>query len=517
MMGVTMDRSPLRSYLDTIRERRRLIVLAVVLCTLAAAVYVATATKQYTANADMLITPVPSSETSVLGLGLLRQGTDPSGDLSTAASLIDSEPVAAQAAASLGVGASLGVSNSPQALLKQISVAPVANSSIVEISATTPSARRSQNLANAFATAAVQVRTRQLYRALDPAIAGLHARVQALTGGKQSAANATSAQPLFQQLAALESLRSAPDPTIQFATPATEPTGPSSPKTKLAIVGGIIAGLLIGIAGAFVLNAIDPRRTREDGLELTGLSVLTRVPALGRSGAMRHAFDEAFRSLRTTLRFATSENPIATIAVTSPSEKEGKTTTAFQLAMATLEAGQSVLLVEADPFRPGLRMLLGYDDDEAVTAGLLEYLEGTANLDEIIVQTSQPGLTFVSSGAGRPMSITGLLEGERGRSFVDKLSGLADIVILDCPPVGPRSDAILIASHADAVLVVVDLQRSDERSVLETVRRLRRTSASLLGFVLNRDSSPMQTYEYIGEGDKSGAFSRRRSSIRSRS
>jgi capsular exopolysaccharide synthesis family protein len=449
---------------------------------------------------------VPSTETNVLGLGLLRQSNDPSGGLSTASSLIDSAPVAAQAAKNLKL------SDSPQALLAQVSVAPVANSSIVEISATTSSAQRSQNLANAFASAAVQVRTELLYRALDPAIANLRARITALTRGPQTVASSTSSQPLYQQLAEFESLRSAPDPTIQFATPATKPTSPSSPKTKLAIIGGIVAGLLIGIAGAFVLNAVDPRRPREDRLELTGLPVLTRVPVLGRSGRMRHAFDEAFRSLRTTLRFATADDPIATIAVTSASEKEGKTTTSFQLAMAMLEAGQSVLLIEADPFRPGLRALLGYDPDEAATAGLLEYLEGTASLNEIIVQTAQPGLTFVSSGAGRPLSITGLLEGERGRSFTDDMSGLADIVILDCPPVGPRSDAILIASAADAVILVADLGQSDERSILETVRRLRRAGANLLGFVLNRDSSPSQTYDYLGQSERGGPLSRRRSS-----
>jgi succinoglycan biosynthesis transport protein ExoP len=497
-----MDEGPLRSYLDTIRERRRFILLAVGLCTLAAALYVAIASKQYTANADMLITPVPNTETSVLGLGLLRQATDPSGDLSTAAQLIDSPQVAARA------GANLKLKDSPQALLQQISVAPLANSSLVEITASTSSPQRSQKLANAFASAAVQVRTDELYKALDPAITNLRKRITAVVGPKQTAATSTTAQPLYQQLAALESLRSAPDPTIQFATPATRPTSASSPQAKLAIVGGIIAGLLIGIGGAFVLNAVDPRRVREDGLELTGLSVLTRVPVLGRSGRMRHAFDEAFRSLRTTLRFATAENPIATLAVTSPSEREGKTTTAFQLAMATLEAGQSVLLVEADPFRPGLRTLLEYRD-EVTGSGLLEYLAGTASLDEIIEQTSLPGLRFVSSGSGQPTSITALLEGERGRSFVDDVSGLADVVILDCPPVGPRSDAILIASAADAVLLVVDLQRSDERSVTETVRRLRRSGASLLGIVLNRDDSTTETYEYRAPEERPGRFNRR--------
>jgi capsular exopolysaccharide synthesis family protein len=492
------DQGPLRGYLDTIRDHRLFVVLAVVLCTLAATVYAVTAPKVYEAHADLLITPVPDTQTTVLGLGLLRTGTDPTEGVATASLLIDNADVAAQARANLRLP------DSPQALLQQISVQPVASSSIVSITASTGSPARSQQLANAFATAAVRVQTNQLYQALGPAINNLRARIKAITGGGSAAATTGATQPLYQQLAALEALRSAPDPTLQIETLASLPTSPSSPQTKLAIAGGLIGGLLIGIAGAFVLNAFDSRRGREGGLGMTGLSVLTRVPLLGRSGRTRHAFDESFRSLRTTLRFA-SEDPIGTIAVTSASEKEGKTTTSFQLAMATLEAGQSVLLVEADPFRPGLRSLVEFDE-ETPGSGLLEYLSGMADLDDIIERTPVPGLMFVAAGSRQPTSITGLLEGERGRSFVDDVSGLADVVILDCPPVGPRSDALLIASCADAVLMVVDLQRSDERDVLDTVRRLRRTGAQLLGIVLNRDTSASATYEYQEEQGKKSAL-----------
>jgi succinoglycan biosynthesis transport protein ExoP len=501
------DQGSLRGYLDTIRERRWFVVLAVVLCTLAATVYAVTAPKVYEAHADMLVTPVPDSQT-VLGLGLLRAGSDPTGDVATASLLIDNAEVAAL------VRANLRLPDSPQALLRQISVQPVASSSIVSITASTGSPDRSQQLANAFATAAVQQQTDQLYQALDPAINNLLARIKAITGGGSAARTNGATQPLYQQLAAMEALRSAPDPTLRVETLATLPTSPASPQTKLAIAGGLIAGLLIGIAGAFGLKAFDPRRAREDGLGMTGLSVLTRVPLLGRSGRTRHAFDESFRSLRTTLRFASAGNPIVTIAVTSASEKEGKTTTSFQLAMATLEAGQSVLLVEADPFRPGLRSLVE-SDGKTPKPGLLEYLSGMADLDDIIERTTiVPGLMFVPAGSRQPTSITGLLEGERGRSFVNDVSGLADVVILDCPPVGPRSDAVLIASCADAVLMVVDLQRSNERDVLDTVRRLRRTGAQLLGIVLNRDTSASAAYEYREQGKKSPLLGRTLSSRR---
>lgn len=490
------EQATLRRYLETIRERRWFVVLVIVLCTLVATIYAVTAHKVYEANADVLVTPVPDTETTVLGLGLLRAASDPTRDVTTASLLIDNTAVATL------VRADLRLPDSPQALLQKISVNPVASSSIVSITASTGSPLRSQQLANAFAAAAVRERTVQLYQALDPAIANMRARISA-TADRGSATGAIASQPLYQQLAALEALRSGPDPTLRVVTPAALPTAPSAPRTKLIVVGGLIAGLLIGIAGAFVLKAFDPRRAREGGLGMTGLSVLTRVPLLRRSGRTRHAFDESFRSLRTTLKFASADNPIATIAVTSPSEKEGKTTTSFQLAMATLEAGQSVLLIEADPFRPGLRSLVELNG-ATPRPGLLEYLSGMADLDEIVAPTTVPGLMFVSAGSRQPTSMMGLLEGERGRSFVSNLAALADIVILDCPPVGPRSDALLIASYADAVLIVVDLERSSERDVVETVRRLRRTDAELLGIVLNRDTSATATYDYREDRQKPG-------------
>lgn len=498
------DQGSLRRYFDTIRERRWFVVCVVVLCTLGAAVYALTAHKVYDANADMLVTPVPSDQTAVLGLGLLREATDPTQDVTTASRLIGNAGVAAL------VRSNLHLTESPQALLQQVSVNPVADSSIVSISASAGNPGQAQELANGFAAAAVEERTAQLHQAVGPAIQNMLQQIKTITGGGPPGA---ATQPLYQQLATLEALGSAPDPTLKLETAAVLPTGPASPNTKLDVLGGLFAGLLLGVAGAFALNAFDPRKAREGGLGVTGLSVLTRVPLLGRSGRTRHAFDESFRSLRTTLRFAAADDPVSTIAVTSPSEKEGKTTTSFQLAMATLEAGQTVLLVEADPFRPGLRSLVE-PYGQTSGRGLLEYLSGVADLDEIVETTPVPGLMFVPAGFRQPASITGLLEGERGRSFVNDLSRLADVVILDCPPVGPRSDAVLIASYAEAVLLVVDLQRSDERDVVETVRRLRRTGAQLLGIVLNRDTSAGATYEYREPGEKSRRFGRTLSSRR---
>lgn len=356
------DQGSLRSYLDTVLEHRRFVIASVVLCTLVAAAYAFTAHKTYNAQASVLVTPVPATETNVLGLGLLSQATDPTQDTTTATRLIDTPNVAAL------VSSELGLRESPQSLLETVSVAPVANTSIVSITASSGSPARSMQIANAFASAVVQERTSQLYAALDSEIANLRARISGLTSSGPSNA---AVQLLYQQLAALEALHAGPDPTLRVEGTAPLPTGPASPRAKLVVLGGLLAGLLIGIAGAFLLRAFDPRRAREDALAVTGVPILARVPRIGRRRDSRQAFEEAFRALRTTLRFTSTKNPIGVVAVTSPWEQDGKTTASFQLAMASLEAGQTVLLVEADPFAGSLQSLVGVDgesSDSSVTS-----------------------------------------------------------------------------------------------------------------------------------------------------
>src|SRR5215211_5905902 len=123
------EQSPLRRYVETIMHRKWFVALAVILCTGAAVAYVYTATEVYEAHADMLVTPVPDEQTAVLGLGLIRRASDPTRDVTTAARLIENVEIARR------VARDLRSTDSPDALLKRISVDPVAQSSIVAITA----------------------------------------------------------------------------------------------------------------------------------------------------------------------------------------------------------------------------------------------------------------------------------------------------------------------------------------------------------------------------------------------
>ena len=489
--GRPEDQHPLRRYLETIRDHWKLIFLTVLLCTAGAAAYALTAPKTYRAQASMLVTPLPPDQTSLPNVGLVRAASDPTRDVTTASLLVKNTTVAGL------VRQNLSLAESPQNLLKRVAVEPVANSSIISVTASASTARLAQRLANGFANAAIQQRTSQLHKALIPAIASLRSQIQQDVG---TAGSSAVTQPLYQQLAAMQAMAGSPDPTLSLQSAALLPPSAALPQEKLDIAGGLIAGLLIGIAGAFLFAAVNPSKAREEDLGAAGLPVLTRVPPRGRGAARRLAFEEAFRYLSTTLQVSSDESSLGTIAVTSASEKEGKTTTSWELAKAMLESGRKVLLVEADFFRPDLRSLLGMELD-AWSPGLADYLSGTASLASIVHDTTTPGLRFICSGAQQSASVNGLLAGARGRTVVHALSRQADLVILDCPPAGLRSAAILIAAPVDAVLMVVDLERSKERDVLETVKRLRMTGAHVRGIVLNHDRSASSSYAYGPEMD----------------
>jgi uncharacterized protein involved in exopolysaccharide biosynthesis len=125
----SVEESPLQRYVQTLRERKWLIIASVIVCTALAAAYVVTATKKYQAETDILVTPVQSADTALNGLGLIQASSDPTRDVETASRLITNTDVARR------VKQDLKDSRSARDLLEQIQVAPVAQSNIVAITA----------------------------------------------------------------------------------------------------------------------------------------------------------------------------------------------------------------------------------------------------------------------------------------------------------------------------------------------------------------------------------------------
>jgi Mrp family chromosome partitioning ATPase len=165
----------------------------------------------------------------------------------------------------------------------------------------------------------------------------------------------------------------------------------------------------------------------------------------------------------------------------------------------TAATGAQVLVVEADLHRPALQRFLVPNESEPLRPGWSNYFLGGTPLNEIIHPTTLPAVEFVPPGPPVP-SLSGLLESERGRSVIEDLSGSADMVLFDCPPLGLGADATAVASRVDGVIVAVDLKTATEERVRHGLRQLEAVRARLLGFVLNRDRSlEFTSYGYRDE------------------
>jgi capsular exopolysaccharide synthesis family protein len=488
------EQGGLKRYAETLRERFWTIVLSVIVCTAIAILYVLTAAKTYESTANMLITPVSGNDPVLAGLGLLRESSDPTRDVQTASQLIANIDVARRAAEDLGSG------ESPGALLSAIVAEPVANSNIVAVIATEGSPAEAQEVANAFAKAAVEERTAELHAQ----IASRLPRLEAIDRSDAEGAE-TGGVSVGGQIAELKSLGSGPDPTMRIQTKATLPGAQASPDKALSVAAGVIVGLIIGLAAAFSLQVLDPRLRRESQLRrLYRLPVLARIPrskGTGRGplapGRTSPLVDEAYRTLRATLtggRLDASEEG-RVILVTSSSSGEGKTSTALGLASSLALVGKRVLLIEADLRRPALGRFLGISPEE----GVVSVLTGQATLREAVVNTEDYGPSIAILPAEEEAEgdwVTELFATPAAEDLLTEARASADYVVIDSPPVSEVIDGLPLAAEADDVLLVVKLGRSrlDRLQVLGEL--LAESGVTPAGFVLVGVPAPTKSDDH---------------------
>ncbi|MCS7060381.1 MAG: CpsD/CapB family tyrosine-protein kinase [Anaerolineae bacterium] len=187
---------------------------------------------------------------------------------------------------------------------------------------------------------------------------------------------------------------------------------------------------------------------------------------------------EAYRTLRANLHFAALDAPVRSLVITAPSSQEDKTLSVANLAVVLAQAEKRVIVVDADLRQPGLHALFQLDN----TAGLLDALNG-APLEQVVQPTSVAGLSVLSSGKllATPSDV---FSSTRMGKLIGHLTTLADMVLFDTPPALLFSDAALLASQTDGVLLVIaagKTRREDAQLAKETLERAR---ARLLGAVM---------------------------------
>jgi len=206
----------------------------------------------------------------------------------------------------------------------------------------------------------------------------------------------------------------------------------------------------------------------------------------------RSPISEAYRVLRSNIRFAKIDNPSASLLVTSPGPEEGKTTTAANLAVVLAQAGQKVILVDSDLRRPTLHTFFGLDNHVGLTDLLVDGVELS---DRVLKPTGQDGLRLVSSGH-LPPNPSELLGSDSMRNMLHQLEEQADVVVLDSPPLLAVADASILGSLLGGAILVVQAGKTRNEAARRAKDALENSGVKLLGVVVNRISRRGGTYGY---------------------
>jgi len=301
--------------------------------------------------------------------------------------------------------------------------------------------------------------------------------------------------------------------SIRIIDPAKPNYTPIRPKTKMNIILGIIVGLGLGIGITFLLEYLDNTVKSPDDIERHGISLLGSIPVIKLDEAIRKVeksgkrrlngkmntseartiagrlithfapkspISEAYRSLRTSIQYSKTDTPIKSIIFTSPGPKEGKSTTVVNLAITIAQMGTKVLLVDTDLRRPVIHSIFNFER----TKGISNYLVGRIPLDEVIMETDIDNLCVMPSGT-LPPNPSELLGSKAMKNCISELESRFDIVLFDSPPIMAVTDAVVLSSEVDGVVLVIKEGQTKRDAVPRCYNILKTMPNHIFGAVLN--------------------------------
>ncbi len=286
-----------------------------------------------------------------------------------------------------------------------------------------------------------------------------------------------------------------PRTPVEVIDPAEIPTRPVSPNLLLNIMLSLFFGLGLGIGLAYFIEYLDTSvKTVDDVEHYLGLPVLAVIPQKVRpliEEGPDSPHGEAYRVLKTNIQFANKGVTGGAFAVVSGGVGEGKSTTLFNLAYVCAQMGDKVLVVDSDLRRPVQHSILNMSN----RFGLTNVLMRDVPIEETIKTTSVPNLHFLPSGK-LPRSSLGLLDSQRMRELVKNLKARYDYVFFDSPPIMGVTDASILASEVDAVLLVVQYRKYPRTISSRAKRMIENVGGNILGVVLNNINILRDDYYY---------------------
>jgi succinoglycan biosynthesis transport protein ExoP len=433
---------------------------------------------------------------------------------------------------------------------QNVTVTTTAPSSVMTITFSSPSTRAAQVGSQAFANAYIHERTAQAKAQLDTLRAPYLAQQEALNSeiskledriakkqndisdaeqdGDPTIALVLELNDLSSQrdarqreLDQIEASLSNIDPSKlsppQLLLPAGLPQDPVSPDMVLIGAFGLLAGLALGIALAFVRERLDDslrgRLDLEAALNAPVLAVIPHVPGWRNKHDARlvtreqpkSTVAEAYRTLRTSISFLSAQRGLKVLMITSPAAGEGKTTTAANLALVLADAGRRVVLVSADLRKPRIHRFFGLPNEVGLSSVLAEEIQPW----EAILDPGVENLRVLLSGPvpSRPAE---LLQSDQMGEIIAGLRDVADYVVIDTAPMLLVADALALIPHVDGVLFVADSEKTPRGAVAHSREQLEQVGATVIGSVLNNiDPSKAKAYRYYGYYGHYGAYGAR--------
>ncbi len=352
---------------------------------------------------------------------------------------------------------------------------------VAELDAQVQAAKRNeeqiQNLLNEQRKEVLQLNT----------VAAQYAVVQSELEGLERAADEIYGR--IKQLSVTEDVGALNVQRVESAVPADHPVEPNKPMTLLY---ALVAGSMLGAGLAFLRDWMDQRlRSAEEIKQVLALPVLGVVPHIsGTRTPMQRGMHlhlepmsdvaEAYRTIRTAVYFGQTGGVAKTLLITSPAPGDGKTTLASNLAIAMAQAGNRILLLDADFRKPTQHKIFELDK----RSGLSSVLAGDAKLAEVIHSTPIAGLDVLPCGP-IPANPSEILNSQTFADLLQDLSSRYDHVLLDSPPIMPVTDARILAASCDATVLALRAEKTTRKGAVYARDVLHSVGSAILGVVVN--------------------------------